>query len=38
MNDDGRLEAEEEIKEASCRSSWLPPGYICNHVVKFYGR
>jgi hypothetical protein len=38
MHDHGRFEVEDKIDEASCRSSWPPPGYICNHVVKFHAR
>jgi hypothetical protein len=38
MHDHGRFDVEEEVNVASCRSSWLPPGYICNRVVKFDGR
>jgi len=38
MHDRGGFEVEEEINGASCTSSWLPPGYICNDVVKFHGR
>jgi hypothetical protein len=32
------FEVEEEINGASCRSSWFPAGYICNHVVESHGR
>jgi hypothetical protein len=38
MHDLGRFEVEEEISGASCRSSWFPAGYICNHVVESHGR
>jgi hypothetical protein len=38
MHDLGRFEVEEEINGASCRSSWFPAGYICNHVVESHGR